>query len=217
MDRRALSGISPFLLVPLLLCLIQSQLSPSFYPWISALPQFEKCLVAPFVAFGWQYLTSNLVTYTILAVALLLMAGRAGTPTVAKQFLFLLVAVPLVTAVVKTAIGYPGTGLGFSGVVFALAGLVAISVIRAAPEGHIPASLLIAGGVLVLAVIPLLVPPVFALPDGRHFFTDVVGHWCGFLVGCGVAGAYPLVEVRRPWAGLVVLAYFALAALPMVA
>ena len=76
MDRRALSGISPFLLVPLLLCLIQSQLSPSFYPWISALPQFEKCLVAPFVAFGWQYLTSNLVTYTILVKRAVILERR---------------------------------------------------------------------------------------------------------------------------------------------
>jgi membrane associated rhomboid family serine protease len=136
------------------------------------------------------------------------MAGRPGTPRLAYQFLITLVAVPLVTATAKTAVAYPGTGLGFSGVVFAMAGILTVTIIQAAPKDRL-------AGVLVLAAVPLLVPPVGALPDGRIFYTDVGGHWCGFVVGCGTALVYPLTETRREWIGVLALAYFAAGALPM--
>lgn len=214
MDKRAISGIALFILVPLLLCLILASLPPEFYPWVSTLPQFEMSLIAPFVAFGWQFLLSNLILYAFVAAALLRIAGREGISRAALQFAVALVAVPVVTGTIKTLVGFQGTALGFSGVVFALLGILTFSLIgdtgTMPPWKALPASLYLIG----CAAVCLLVPPAIDLGNGTTFHTDTLGHWCGFVVGAGIAVLLPLREIRHRLIGYGVLAGVALEFLP---
>ncbi|MBP2147257.1 membrane associated rhomboid family serine protease [Methanofollis sp. W23] len=219
MERHPLHDFAPiglFLAVPLLLGIIQSQLPPTFYPWVQGLPQFAKCLIAPFVSYGWPFFASNLKAYAILAPALLLMAGKDGISTVSKQFLLALALVPLLTALLKTGLGMQSTGLGLSGVVFALLGIITVYFVGEVARHPSRKTRGILAGIALLVVVPLLVPPVTVLGDGRTFYTDVVGHWCGWLAGLGAGAIVPMEEARHPWIGALVLAYFAVAALPMV-
>lgn len=212
---RDLLSLIFFLLIPAVLILILASLPPEFHTWVSSLSQFEKCLIAPFVSFGWQFLLSNLIIYTVVVSALLLIVGREGISRVALQFAVALVAVPVVTGIIKTAVGFQGTALGFSGVVFALIGILTFSLIGDAgampPWKALLASLYLIG----CAAVCLLVPPSIDIGNGMAFFTDTFGHWCGFVVGAGIAVLLPLRDLRHRWIGYGVLAWLAAKTLPL--
>ena len=219
MERDTVSYIAAvgiFAAIPGILIGIQSQLTPAFYPWVCSLPPFQRALIAPFVAYGWQFLFSNLELYIILAGALILMAGKAGISRAAVQLAVALVSVPVVTGVAKVLVDYQGTGLGFSGAVFALAGIVSFTLLRETRTMPLLKSLAVTLFVVGCVAIPLMIPPVRDLGDGGVFYTDVLSHWVGFVTGAVIANVLPLRDIRRVWPGYAVLAAVAWIALPAV-
>lgn len=203
-------AVGLILAVPIALVLIQSQIRPEFYSWIQFLPQYQKCLIAPFVAFGWQYLVSNLIGYTALISALLLMVGKKGIPRISRHLALCLVLVPVITAIIHTATGQTCTSLGFSGVVFAIAGGICSWYLIADLNSRARCPSLAAFVAIMLSITLLLEPAVIPLVGGGYFYSDALGHAIGYIVGF-LPGLYlrPIPPITHRWFGLIVLVLIA--------
>lgn len=218
MERHTLHdflAIDLFLLVPAGLILIQSITTMDTLTWIRALPPFQKALIAPFFSFGWEFLLPNLTAYTFLAAGILLIAGRNGRIRAAQVFAAVLIGGPVITAMAKIVVGSQNTALGFSGIVFALGGILTFSLFRSLdtlPRRYaLPAAILLTA----CTALVLLIPAEYPLAGGWIFRTDTLGHWCGFLVGAGTAVLLPLHGLRHQGAGYLALGAWAAMALPV--